>query len=249
VVARSGPLLGGPFDAEALRAAPAARSALCAKRACTVDGQPSWLVSKQCGGPRERALPTRPPRRTLRRGPRLRAPPIDFASIGYASPDAKRMIPRRPSLWAARTSTAVRPILEGERIVGAEPFVVEEPRSTGVPVEHLGPTRLSPEAHRPLANRSLLDAKAKTSPSSFATGAERILRSRVERREGDPRGHAREELVKDRAQRLIETNAAAGQRPRHRRQLAGARLIYQERIEILKPILAAMREELANRNR
>jgi hypothetical protein len=53
------------------------------------------------------------------------------------------------------------------------------------------------------------------------------------------------EMAKDRAQQMAAENSAAPQIA----ELRGLAVSYQERIELLKPIAAALKEEIANRNR
>jgi hypothetical protein len=53
------------------------------------------------------------------------------------------------------------------------------------------------------------------------------------------------EVAKDRAQQAMANNGPAGQID----ELRGLTISYRERIELLKPILAALKEEIANRNR
>ena len=53
------------------------------------------------------------------------------------------------------------------------------------------------------------------------------------------------EVAKDRAQQAMANNGNSGQIE----ELRGLTISYRERIELLKPILAALKEEIANRNR
>jgi hypothetical protein len=53
------------------------------------------------------------------------------------------------------------------------------------------------------------------------------------------------EMAKDRAQQMAAENGAAPQIA----ELRGLAISYQERIELLKPIAVALKEEIANRNR
>jgi hypothetical protein len=53
------------------------------------------------------------------------------------------------------------------------------------------------------------------------------------------------EVAKDRAQQATAANGD----PRHIEELRGLTISYRERIELLKPVVAALKEEIANRNR
>jgi hypothetical protein len=53
------------------------------------------------------------------------------------------------------------------------------------------------------------------------------------------------EVAKDRAQQAMANNGPAGQID----ELRGFTISYRERIELLKPILSALKEEIANRSR
>ena len=58
-------------------------------------------------------------------------------------------------------------------------------------------------------------------------------------------GQYESEMPKDRAQQATATNGDARQID----ELRGLAICYHERIELLKPILAALKEEIANRGR
>lgn len=99
-------------------------------------------------------------------------------------------------------------------------------------------------------NRLLVEAKEKTLPKLLATKKTHELvdfATKLEKTTLDLT-HERE-LAKDEAQALVEKNQPAdkeGRSPDVLRELAH---VYEERIEVLKAILAAVRDEITNRSR
>jgi hypothetical protein len=93
-------------------------------------------------------------------------------------------------------------------------------------------------------NNALLAAKTTTLPNLLREKKTKELTTLVIRIEQLILDLNREsEAAKDRAQQAVEGGARAAREPRE------LSLLYKERIEILKPILAAIREEIANRSR
>jgi len=98
--------------------------------------------------------------------------------------------------------------------------------------------------------RLSVEAKGKTLPKLLAeskTSELAALRAKLEP-DGARLAHEKE-LSKDKAQRLVEKNEAKtpeDETPDLLRELA---IVYQERIEIVKVMLAAVQEEVANRGR
>ncbi len=95
-------------------------------------------------------------------------------------------------------------------------------------------------------NRALIAAKTRQLPAILRDGKSDELVALVVRIEQaildlDHDG----ELARDRAQQLAATNGD----PAQVEEIRGLGISFRERIELLKPILAALKEELANRNR
>ncbi len=89
---------------------------------------------------------------------------------------------------------------------------------------------------------ALLLVKNRTLPKLLRDGRTADLSRLVERLEKLVLDLNHEgEVAKDRAQRAVETQSGEAE---HLREIS---LVYKERIEVLKPILAALKEEIANR--
>ncbi len=95
------------------------------------------------------------------------------------------------------------------------------------------------------SNDAIIVAKARDLPGILHDGTSAELTALCVRLEQTILGlnHA-SEVAKDKAQQ-----AAANGDPQQLDELRGLSICYRERIEILKPILAALKEEIANRNR
>jgi len=129
--------------------------------------------------------------------------------------------------------------------VGTPP--ASEAAFEGVPFENLlacQDTSLSAARAR---NHALLNAKNQSLPTLLRDKKNADLAALTTRTEQVILDLNHEsEICKDRAQQGIEQNSARGNDVAELREFA---LAYKERIEILKPILAAIKEEIANRNK
>ena len=102
------------------------------------------------------------------------------------------------------------------------------------------------EANARERNRALIAAKNRQLPAILRESKTDELATLVVRVEQTILDLNHEsEVAKDRAQQVTATNGDAQQAE----ELRGLNISYRERIELLKPILAAVREEIANRNR
>jgi hypothetical protein len=121
---------------------------------------------------------------------------------------------------------------------------------TDPPLEELLVTRDQSVGRGRWENRALVAVKVKSLPkilSGSKTAELEALRLKIEQTALDL-AHEKE-LAKDKAQRLVEKNQAATAGGESADELREIALVYQERIEILKAILAGIQEEVANRGR
>lgn len=99
-------------------------------------------------------------------------------------------------------------------------------------------------------NRALIAIKNRALPTFLRSATTAELTAFVTRLEQQSLDVAHEEeLVKDRAARLVEKNESADENGQGVDELREIAIIYRARIEILKAILGLAREEITNRGR
>jgi len=228
---------------DALRQA-RARSSLCAKRTGEVGGKPCWWILAPFNN-RGRGWWTSDDvliAELYLKDPDSGALPLDVA--GVARHDSKSgWQPLEHVLVSESEWTNVRANLEGGRVVGVQPVLYAEPQ-----VEW---TLFGAERNRDGAlpwilfrNRMAIILKNRTLPKLLREAKTSDLSNLVLRIEQVFLEVTREaESCKDAAQRMIETNSGD---PTRLTNLAHA---YQEEVVVWKPILAAIKDELANRGK
>jgi len=125
--------------------------------------------------------------------------------------------------------------------------VVPESSFEGAPFEKLLASKDAAPGEARARNVALLNAKNQSLPSLLRDKKNAdlaALTTRVEQVILDLNHES--ETSKDRAQQVVERGSGGANQVAEMRELAVA---YKERIEILKPILAAIKEETANRNK
>jgi len=226
------------FDRGQLLAARAA-SPLHRKQAAAVDGKPAWWILNPCWEDGDGELaPSRLDAELYREDPDTGALPADVLEVARRAGDGPwKAVPAYVS--GASVLLAARAVMEGGRPVRVETAEVKEP-----PLEDFLASKETDIPRARWRTRMLLDAKNLTLPRVLReskTPELAALASKIEKLALDLNHEA--ELLRDSMQRSVEAGGTADEKSRE------ISLVYKERIEVLKPILAAIKEEIANRQK
>lgn len=204
-------------------------------QAWTMDGKPAWWILSGAWTPGSRDLqPDLAVAELYSENPDGGALPADVLVV------ARREGARWTSVggYVAGTDGLLRATAALE---GGHPFRVEVSEVQEPPLEDFLAAKETSVSAARWRTSALLRVKNRTLPRMLREGRTSDLETLVDRLEKLMLDLNHEgELAKDQAQRAVETNSGDADRLR---QMS---LVYKERIEVLKPILAAINDEVAN---
>ncbi|MBI2932335.1 MAG: hypothetical protein HYY16_11855 [Planctomycetes bacterium] len=204
-----------------------------------LDGQPCWWVLAPGWDEGAADLtPTKFVAELYRENPAGGAMPFEVVDAARRQPDGSWQS-THGYLWTAQTLTCARAVIEDGRPARVEIYAPEEP-----PLEDFLVATDKTVAMVRWRTRGLIAVKNRTLPSLLRERKTSELTTLVEKIEQVMLDVNHEvERGKDAGQKQLEEGTG---------DASEARvwvIAYQERIEILKPILAAIKEEIANRNK